>query len=65
MTAKLKTQCQPVGSNRRMRIANEGIESDSPDSETQRLAEGWGHFLRIVEIMRRSDAGQPPFRIVS
>lgn len=35
------------------------------DAEFQRLAAGWAHFLRVCEIIRRTDAGEPPFQVVS
>ena len=31
--------------------------------ERERVAQGWSHFLRVVERLRRLDAGEPLLRV--
>jgi len=65
MAPKLEPPYQANGTGKRLRIDDETNKSESPDCEFQRLAAGWAHFIRVCEIIRRSDTGEPPFQVVS
>ena len=40
-------------------------EPQPPDEEFQKRGAGWSHFLRIVEIIRRTDAGERLLQLIS
>ena len=35
------------------------------DPEVRQIAEGWKHFLRLTERMRRRDEGEPLLQVVN
>lgn len=41
------------------------IKIEPPDEEFQSRAADWAHWFRVVEMIRRADAGEPPLQLVT